>query len=88
MEKIRGQELDVRHILIMPKVSNESLKKAKDKIENIRAKILAGEITFETVFIWEDYVQPPSHSMLDKKAFLKITINSATFLKDADFIGK
>lgn len=46
VEKIRGQELDVRHILIRPKVSNESLKKAKEKIENIRRKIMAGEITF------------------------------------------
>ena len=46
VEKIRGQELDVRHILMSPKVTPEALKKAKDKIENIRAKIMAGEITF------------------------------------------
>ena len=63
------------------------VKHSKVKLENEKGKV-SGEITFETVFIWEDYVQPPSHSMLDKKAFLKITINSATFLKDADFIGK
>jgi peptidyl-prolyl cis-trans isomerase SurA len=46
VEKIRGQELDVRHILIKPKVSNEDLKKAKERIELIRQKIVAGEITF------------------------------------------
>ncbi|OYQ37666.1 peptidylprolyl isomerase [Flavobacterium cyanobacteriorum] len=46
VEKVRGQELDVRHILMTPKVSNEALKKAKEKIEKIRSRIAAGEITF------------------------------------------
>ncbi len=46
VEKIRGQELDVRHILMTPKVTPEALKKAKDRIENIRSKIMAGEISF------------------------------------------
>ena len=46
VEKIRGQELDVRHILMSPKVTPEALKEAKDKIENIRKKITSGEITF------------------------------------------
>ncbi len=46
IEKIRGQELDLRHILIKPKVSEDALKKAKDKIEKIRSKIVAGEISF------------------------------------------
>ena len=46
VEKIRGQELDVRHILIAPKVSPEALNAAKQKIENIRQRILSGEISF------------------------------------------
>lgn len=46
VEKIRGQELDVRHILMSPKVSNEALKEAKERVDKIRAKIIAGEITF------------------------------------------
>lgn len=46
IEKIRGQELDVRHILMSPKVTNEALQKAKEKAENIRAKIVSGEISF------------------------------------------
>ena len=46
VEKIRGQELDVRHILMSPKVTPEALKAAKEKIENIRQKILNGEISF------------------------------------------
>ena len=46
VEKIRGQEIDVRHILMKPKVSNGALQAAKDKIEKIRKRILNGEITF------------------------------------------
>ena len=46
VEKIRGQELDVRHILISPKVTPEALKAAKTKIEDIKRKITSGEISF------------------------------------------
>lgn len=46
VEKIRGQELDVRHILMSPKVTSESLKAAKQKIEQIRERIVKGEISF------------------------------------------
>ncbi len=46
VEKIRGQEIDLRHILLIPKVSDEALKEAKDEINEIRKKILAGEISF------------------------------------------
>ena len=34
----------------------------------------AGDITFETVFIWEHYEQPPHYCQLDKKSKLKIII--------------
>ncbi|WP_084626020.1 peptidylprolyl isomerase [Flavobacterium soli] len=46
IEKIRGQDVDLRHILIAPKVSEESLKEAKEEALMIRKKILDGEITF------------------------------------------
>ncbi|MBY8963541.1 peptidylprolyl isomerase [Flavobacterium sp. D11R37] len=46
VEKIRGQDIDVRHILMKPKVGNEELKAAKEKIEKIRERIMSGEITF------------------------------------------
>tara|TARA_B100000131_G_scaffold21954_1_gene21137 strand:+ start:1338 stop:2708 length:1371 start_codon:yes stop_codon:yes gene_type:complete len=46
LEKIRGQEYDVRHILLRPKVNSEDIKDAKDKIENIRERIVAGDISF------------------------------------------
>ncbi|WP_369828763.1 peptidylprolyl isomerase [Flavobacterium sp. 1] len=46
VEKIKGQEIELRHILIAPVVSQESLKEAKEKITLIRKKILDKEITF------------------------------------------
>ncbi|MEZ4802569.1 MAG: peptidylprolyl isomerase [Gelidibacter sp.] len=46
LEKIRGQEYDVRHILIRPEVTQEAIKEAKAKIDTIRARIVRGEIKF------------------------------------------
>ncbi|MBR9846834.1 MAG: peptidylprolyl isomerase [Algicola sp.] len=47
LEKIRGQEYDVRHILLRPKVTEEAKTAAKDKINEIRERIVAGEVTFQ-----------------------------------------
>lgn len=47
LEKIKGQDLELRHILIAPKQSTASILDAKKKIEDIRKKILAGEISFK-----------------------------------------
>lgn len=46
VEKIKGQEVELRHILMMPKVSDQALKDAKEKIISIKNKIESGEITF------------------------------------------
>lgn len=46
VEKIRGQDVELRHILMAPKVSEEALKEAKDEVTLIRKKIMDGEITF------------------------------------------
>lgn len=46
VEKIRGQEVDVRHILLFPDVSQQSIDAAQKKIEDIKTEIEAGEITF------------------------------------------
>ena len=46
LEKIRGQEYDVRHILLRPKINSKDIKEAKDKIENIRERIVSGDLTF------------------------------------------
>ena len=46
VEKIRGQEVDLRHNLLIPKVTDESLKEAKEKITLIKKRIEDKEITF------------------------------------------
>ena len=46
VDKIRGQEVDVRHILIYPDVSQASIDSAKDKIERVRAGIVDSVATF------------------------------------------
>jgi len=46
LEKIRGQEYDVRHILLRPEVSNDEILAAKNKIELIRNSILEGDLSF------------------------------------------
>lgn len=46
LEKIRGQEYDVRHILMRPEVTQKAIKEAKEKIDLIRTRIVDGEITF------------------------------------------
>lgn len=45
-EKIRGQEYDVSHILLIPKVSTDAIKEAKERIDKIRQRIVDGEISF------------------------------------------
>lgn len=46
LEKVRGQEYDVRHILLRPKLSQEAIKKANDEIKEVRGKIMDGSLTF------------------------------------------
>src|SRR5690554_472260 len=46
VDKIRGQTLDVRHILLIPQVEQETINEARNKIDIIRQKIIDGEISF------------------------------------------
>jgi peptidyl-prolyl cis-trans isomerase SurA len=46
IEKIKGQDLELRHILLSPAVTEEGLKEAKEKITLIRKRIEDKEITF------------------------------------------
>lgn len=46
VDKIRGQEVDVRHILIYPEVPQSSIDAAKDKMEKVRAGIIDSTVTF------------------------------------------
>ena len=45
-DKIRGQEYDVAHILLSPKVSVEAINEAKERLEKVRKRIVDGEISF------------------------------------------
>ena len=47
VDKIRGQEVDVRHILLVPEITNMALSEAKKKIDLIRKRIIDNEFTFE-----------------------------------------
>ena len=47
VEKIRGQEVDVRHILLTPKVDQAQLDEARNLLDTLRTRILDNEITFE-----------------------------------------
>ena len=44
--KIRGKEVSVRHILMVPQIPDNALAEAKKKINDIREKILNKEFTF------------------------------------------
>ncbi|KFF06495.1 peptidylprolyl isomerase [Flavobacterium reichenbachii] len=46
VDKIKGQEVELRHILISPTVSEDALKAAKERITNVRNKIVNKELTF------------------------------------------
>lgn len=45
----RGEELDLRHILIKPKVEQEDLDKAKKILDSLRLQIISGDKSFEQV---------------------------------------
>ncbi len=47
LDKIRGQEYDVRHIVIKPEVNEETIEDAKEKLEKIRKRIVDGELDFK-----------------------------------------
>ena len=47
VDKIRGQEVDVRHILLTPKIDPAQLLSAKEKLDLIKKRIIDEEITFK-----------------------------------------
>lgn len=46
VDKIRGQQVDVRHILLIPDVTEETKEAAWQEISNVREKIANGELDF------------------------------------------
>ncbi len=47
LEKIRGDKLEIRHILLIPEIDKAQEEDAKDKIERIKQRIEQGELTFD-----------------------------------------
>jgi peptidyl-prolyl cis-trans isomerase SurA len=46
VEKIKGQEIELRHILMTPKVTEDALKEAKERAVLVKKRIDDGEISF------------------------------------------
>ena len=46
LEKIRGQEYDIRTILLRPKFSQSEIQDTKNRLVNVRERIVSGEISF------------------------------------------
>jgi peptidyl-prolyl cis-trans isomerase SurA len=47
VDKIRGQEIDVRHILLIPRIDDQKLVETKALMETLRTRIISDEIKFE-----------------------------------------
>ena len=47
VEKVKGKERDVRHLLLQPEIDQKELDQAKDTLSKIREDILKQKITFE-----------------------------------------
>ena len=55
VDKIRGQEVDIRHILLTPKIESNQLKDAKKKLDSVRKRIIDNEISFkEAALVFSD----------------------------------
>ena len=46
LERIRGQEYDIRTILLRPKFSQKEIQETKSRLVNVRERIVSGEISF------------------------------------------
>lgn len=47
VEKIKGQEIDVRHVLMQPEISDEEKTLVSQKLDSIRIELSKGSLTFE-----------------------------------------
>ncbi|MBT8187611.1 MAG: peptidylprolyl isomerase [Croceitalea sp.] len=46
VEKIRGQEVDLRHILLIPEISDSAMQAAATELDTIRQQVMDGKYTF------------------------------------------
>lgn len=51
VEKVRGQTIDVRHVLIQPKISAVEKQVVKEKLDSIKSEIEKGTLSFEEAVI-------------------------------------
>lgn len=51
VDKIKGQERDVSHILIQPEISPSEMKAAEEELKKVREDILNGTISFEDAVV-------------------------------------
>nr|WP_299437539.1 peptidylprolyl isomerase [uncultured Aquimarina sp.] len=47
LDKIRGEEIDVRHILLIPDVTRESVEVAQKLVDSVRTAVVSGTIDFK-----------------------------------------
>ena len=47
VEKVKGQQIDVRHVLIQPKVNADEKETIAEKLDSIRTVITKGDLSFE-----------------------------------------
>ena len=47
VDKIRGQEVDIRHILLTPKIEPNQLREAKGKLDTLRKRLIENDINFK-----------------------------------------
>jgi peptidyl-prolyl cis-trans isomerase SurA len=46
VERIRGQEVDLRHILIAPEIDNDAVERAKNQLDSVRTEIAENRLDF------------------------------------------
>jgi len=46
VDRVRGQEIDLRHIILFPEVSSATIEKARKRLDSIRTEIENGQMTF------------------------------------------
>ena len=52
VDKIRGQEVDIRHILLTPKIDEKDLDDTKKVLDTLRKRIIDGEISFKNAALY------------------------------------
>jgi peptidyl-prolyl cis-trans isomerase SurA len=76
VEKIRGQQLDVRHILMQPKISQAEKEVIAQKLDSIKTEISKGNLSFEEAVL--KYSQDKK-SNKNKGVILNPYTNESTF---------